>query len=126
MDAAAPKSVTTDVDQPRAVSIWLDLSIIAAIGIAILTWTWDKGPDPIVDFGRECYVPWRIAEGEVLYRDIHYFNGPLSPYFNAAIFKLLGVSLRSLKIANALVIALSTMLIYQLIRQISDRIAATS
>ena len=28
---------------------------------------------------------WQLSEGAVLYRDIAYFNGPLSPYFNAMV-----------------------------------------
>lgn len=41
----------------------------------------------IVDFGRELYVPWRLAEGDALFRDVVHFNGPLSPYLNAALFR---------------------------------------
>jgi 4-amino-4-deoxy-L-arabinose transferase-like glycosyltransferase len=118
--------MTSSAPPTRAIPNWFDAAIIAAVGIALLAWTWDRGPDPVVDFGRECYVPWRIAAGEVLYRDIHYFNGPLSPHVNALVFKLLGVSLRSLKIANALVIACCAALIYHLARRASDRLAATS
>ena len=44
----------------------------------------------IVDFGRELYVPWILYEGKELYKDLFYFNGPLSPYWNAIWFKLLG------------------------------------
>ena len=54
--------------------------ILLAATIAMLWWTWFKWPDPVVDFGRELYTAWQISEGKVLYRDIAYFNGPLSPY----------------------------------------------
>src|SRR5690348_4495224 len=79
--------------------------LLFIVGIMLCVWTWDKGPDPVVDFGRECYVPWRLGAGDVLYRDINYFNGPLSPYFNAAIFRVFGVSIRTLKLTNVIIIA---------------------
>ena len=50
-----------------------------AVGAAMLAWTWGTWPDVLVDFGGELYVPWRLAEGDVLYRDVAYFTGPLSP-----------------------------------------------
>src|SRR5438067_13798814 len=93
--------------------------LIALVGATMCVWTWDKSPDPVIDFGRECYVPWRITAGEVLYRDINYFNGPLSPYFNAGLFKLFGTSLRTLKAANVLIVAIATMLIYSIIAGMS-------
>ena len=49
---------------------------------AVLSWrTW---PDILVDFGQELYVPWRLTQGEALYRDIAWVGGPLSQYGNAA------------------------------------------
>lgn len=89
-------------------------------------WVWDKGPDPLVDFGRETYIPWRLSQGDVLYRDINHFNGPLSQYFNSVVFRVFGVSIAVLKITNALIIALATALVYHLVGQISDRVAATA
>ena len=44
--------------------------IVAATGLALLAWTWRAWPDPLVDFGRELYVPWRLAEGDALFRDV--------------------------------------------------------
>ncbi len=61
--------------------------------------------DLIVDFGRELYVPWRIVEGQALYRDVAYFNGPLSPLFNALMFWCFGTSFRTLVWVNSVVLA---------------------
>ncbi|MFQ5465734.1 MAG: glycosyltransferase family 39 protein, partial [Thermodesulfobacteriota bacterium] len=71
-------------------------------------------PDVIVDFGREVYVPWRITEGDVLYRDLQYWNGPLSPYVNSLIFRVFGASIMAVEAANLLVIAAITWLAYAL------------
>jgi hypothetical protein len=126
LDAFASKIMSNSADPIAPPRRWLATAIIVGVGAAMAGWTWDNGPDPIVDFGRECYVPWRITQQDILYRDIHYFNGPLSPHFNALVFQLLGTSLRALKMANLLVIGLATALIYTLVRRIAGRLAATS
>jgi 4-amino-4-deoxy-L-arabinose transferase-like glycosyltransferase len=94
--------------------------------MAMAWWTWLTWCDPIVDFGRELYLPWQISEGQVLYRDLYSTFGPLSPYFNALLFKLFGVSLHTLVYANLLILALSIALFYRLLRIMADRFAATA
>ncbi len=88
-------------------------------------WTWLTWCDPIVDFGRELYLAWQIAEGRVLYRELYSTFGPLSPHVNALWFELFGVSLRSLVVANFLVLAVAVTLLYRLMVTMSDRLAAT-
>src|SRR3954447_18101200 len=106
------------------------LLLILIVASAMVALGWEHGPDPVVDFGREAYVPWRLAYSadagprELLYRDILYLNGPLSPYVNAAAFKLFGTCLRTLKTANVVVLALVTLLTYQLALAMSDRLTA--
>jgi hypothetical protein len=59
---------------------------VGAVALAMLAWSWGAWVDPVVDFGREVYVPWRLAAGERLYADLAYQYGPLSPYLNALPF----------------------------------------
>jgi hypothetical protein len=105
--------------------IAIELSILAFIGAAMLAWTWRTWPSPATDFGRELYVPWQLTEGKVLYRDIAYFNGPLSPYLNAIVFRIGGVSLMSLVWANVVVLAVVVVLLHRLTAQMSDEFSAT-
>lgn len=91
---------------------WLGPAFCTLIGVSMLWLTWNAWPDVLIDSGRESYVAWRLAEGDVLYRDVMVFNGPLSPYVNAMWMKLLGSSLRSLEIGNAFVIIAVAALIY--------------
>src|SRR5579872_2203659 len=64
---------------------------------ALLAWlSWRTWPDILVDFGQELYVPWRLAERDVLYKDVAWVTGPLSQYANALLFRLFGVSLTTL------------------------------
>jgi len=91
----------------------------------MLAWSWGRWPDVLVDFGRELYVPWQLASGKVLYVDIAYFNGPLSPYWNALWFHLFGVGLRTLVIVNLAVIAGVLVLLNGLLSRIGGQASAT-
>jgi hypothetical protein len=96
----------------------------AALAAVMLILTWRRWPDALVDFGRELYVPWRLLEGEVLYRDIAWFNGPLSAYVNAGWFATFGVSVSTLALANLAIAALLMILLYALCARLADRFAA--
>ena len=86
-----------------------------AMVAGLLMLTWRRWPDVIVDFGRELYVPWRLSEGAVLYTDIAYFNGPISPYFNALMFHWFGASLTTLVMTNVVLLLVLVTLIYLLL-----------
>lgn len=94
------------------------------IGIAITARNWAGWTNPLVDFGRELYVPWQLTEGKVLYRDIAYLDGPLPPYLNALWFTVLPVSLRTLELVNLGIVAAVSWLIFALMRQLGGRLAA--
>jgi len=93
---------------------------LGALFVALSVWSWRTWTDPIIDFGLELYLPWRIGLGEVLYRDLAYRNGPLSPYWNAALFALGGVSLRTLVLANLAVLAAIVVMLYRLLAKAFD------
>jgi hypothetical protein len=90
------------------------------VGGFLLKWSWGKWLHPVVDFGRELYVPWQMLEGKALYRDLSYFNGPLSPFVNAVGFSLVGVGLQTLVWMNILVLVAVTALLVVLIARFSD------
>jgi hypothetical protein len=106
---------------------WIDALFLAAVFAALAASSWGAWPDVLVDFGRELYVAWRVRAGDVLYRDVASFYGPLSPYVNAAVFRLLGVSLRALVLANLALLAATTWLLRALLlRAGTARWVATS
>jgi dolichyl-phosphate-mannose-protein mannosyltransferase len=96
-------------------------ALLALIFVALAAWSWGRWPDVLVDFGRELYVAWRLSEGDVLYRDVASFYGPLSPYVNALWFRLFGVSLRTLALCNMAVMALVAAGLYALVRRAGSR-----
>ena len=105
-------------------SSWLPFWRLSALLLAqIGLWsqkTWEKWPDVLIDFGREWSVPARMAGGELLYRDIAYFNGPLSPTVNALIFSVAEPNLASLWAANLFILAAYSIALMWLLSQVSS------
>ncbi|MEQ1857323.1 MAG: glycosyltransferase family 39 protein [Longimicrobiales bacterium] len=91
----------------------------------MIAWTWRAWPDPLIDFGRELYVAWRLSEGDALYTDIAWFNGPLSPHWNGLLFQLFGPGLSVLVWGNVLVLAAAVGMVYALVARLTDGLTAT-
>jgi len=110
---------------PRdARGLLLGLVTLGLLVTVQLQWSWRRWPDLLVDFGRELYVPWQLASGRVLYADLTYLNGPLSPYVNAALFKLFGVSYRTLIAGNLVVLLAVAALLWSLFSNAGSRLAS--
>lgn len=103
---------------------WLAPLLIGGAVSAGLWWSWLKWPDPQIDFGRELYVPWRLSLGDVLYRDIASWTGPLSVYWHALLFRVFGASLRTVVASNVGVLLLTLHFIFQCTRRLGDWLAA--
>jgi hypothetical protein len=102
------------------------LTLHAVTFVALMLWSWRKWADPLVDFGRELYVPWQLANGKVLYRDIAHFFGPFSQYLNALWFRLFGVSLTTLIFSNLTILATTVTGIHYLFAATCGPTAATA
>ena len=102
---------------------WL---LIAAVFAGLAVATWNTWPDIVVDYGHQLYIPWRLTEGEVLYRDIVYPMGPASQSFLALWFLVLGSSLQTAVIANLVVLAALVVLLHGLFRQLAGDHTATA
>jgi hypothetical protein len=104
----------------------LGLGVVAVAFVLAAALSWRKWPDVLVDFGTQLYIPWRILNGAVLYRDLFYFaGGPLSQYFNALLFKIFGVSFSTLIFANLLLTAAMIFVIYRRFLAAADAWTAT-
>lgn len=95
--------------------------VALAVFAALFAYTWRCWTDVTVDFGRELYVAWRIASGEVLYRDIAWPSGPLSAYVGGLVFRLFGPSLTALALWNTALAAVTFALVFALVARHAGR-----
>jgi len=100
------------------------LSAAYLLFIVVAALTWRKWPSLMVDFGNELYMPWRITEGEVLYKDLAVLYGPFSKYFISFMFKIFGVSLSTVIYVNLAMIALLLFLLYGIFERTCGRLTA--
>jgi hypothetical protein len=106
----------------RGDRIWS--AILGAAFVFGLAASWHRWGGPLIDTGREMNQPLRLAAGEALYSDVRHIYGPISPWFHAALFRVLGPSLNVLYvdgIASAIVILA---LVYWLARRLMDPLAS--
>jgi hypothetical protein len=112
---------------PARHSFWIGLALVTLAFVSGAALTWRKWPDLINDFGLQLYIPWRLENGAVLYRDLYYLaGGPLSQYYHAALFKMFGASFFTLIVSNLIIVAAMLLLIYRQFRLASDTLTATA
>ena len=89
-----------EAPQRGAASLVGLLTVLTTYALGALL-TWRKWPDVLTDFGSQLYLPWQIASGSVLYRDVTYLTGgPLSQHYHALLFKVFGVSMLPIFLSN--------------------------
>lgn len=103
---------------------YLGLCPAFAVLLGMAAWGWGRLVETQVDFGREVYLAWQLANGKRLYTDLIYYYGPLSPYFNALLFKSLGVSIRCLLLSNLVIAAFIILVLYKLLLDVADGFSA--
>lgn len=103
--------------------VGLGLALVALLGVA--AWSWGRLVEIQYDFGRELYIPWQLSNGKRLYVDLVYYYGPLSPYLNALVFRLLGPGIQTIMVCNLVVACLITAVLYVLLRDVSDTLSAS-
>lgn len=98
--------------------------ILCGLALAAVGYSFERWGDVQIDFGRELYIPWQLAQGRVLYRDVAFFNGPLSPYANALLFWLLPPSIPTLVAANIGNLGATLLCLWKLVRTQASPAAA--
>lgn len=106
----------------RAASYFLP--VIAAI--AAIAASWRSWIDPLVDSGREMDVPWRLLQGERLYRDITYYYGPIGPWANALALRLFGNRWLTLELVCVCLATCIFVLLFRLTRRAGGLLSATA
>ena len=75
----------------------------------------------IVDSGREWIVPEALSRGELLYRDVVYWFGPLTPYLHALFFRIFGATFQTLVLCGILASLGVLAALYAALRRVTGR-----
>ena len=123
------REIVESVSQPPSEKITRDdlpmLLLILTSLLAGIAASWERWGNPLIDAGREVNVPLRLARGETLYSQVRYIYGPLSPYVNAALFRIVHPSLWVIWTRGIVTTMFVVAIIYWLARQITGRWPAT-
>jgi hypothetical protein len=93
----------------RNVTLLAGALALAATAIALVQ-SWGRWLDPLIDTGRDLYIPEQVRAGALVYSDLLYFYPPLTPYLLAGVTALTGSSLvayTAIGLATALFTALA-------------------
>ncbi|HXO19172.1 MAG TPA: glycosyltransferase family 39 protein, partial [Thermoanaerobaculia bacterium] len=102
------------------------LGLAAIAAVAAIAASWQCWINPFIDSGREMDVPWRLLQGERLYRDITYYYGPLGPWANTLALRLFGHRWLSLELVCGALSALIFLLLFRLTRRAGGPVSATA
>ncbi len=72
-----------------------DVLLALALFVSLAALSWRRWASFDGDLNREWTTPARIAAGEMLYRDVAWYYGPLAPWVEGAVFRLLGARVGS-------------------------------
>jgi len=115
-----PKASSDQTEQSRQ-WYWFGVTIVALTFCAETALTWRKGSTLFGDVGNDLYMPWRLCQGAVLYRDLFFFaGGPFSQYFNALLFKIFGASVSTFAFSNLAAIALMLFILFKRFAMAAD------
>lgn len=91
-------------------------SVIIASLAYLLSVSWLKWGNLIIDTSRELWVPYKILKGAVLYKDISYSFGFFVPYFVGFLYKFFGVNLYVLVWLGITTTILMSIVMYKICR----------
>lgn len=104
-----------------ALSALIAFAAIIAVAQSYLRWL-----DPIVDTGRDLYIPEQLRLGATLYHDILYVYPPLTPYLLAAITAVTGSSLVAYMAIGATTALLTAIVLAMIARPLAGRYGAAA
>lgn len=108
----------TRMNQKRRISI-LDIItfiLLGAVFIYLLSKTWNKWGDIIIDTSRELWLPAQLLKGKVLYKDIFYIYGFFAPYIVALAYAIFGIHISTVAGCGIIVTVLTSLCLYKISR----------
>jgi len=99
--------------------------IIVGAFCFLLSQTWFRWGDLIIDTGHELWLPGELLKGKVLYNDLPSFYGFLPPYLIAGLYKIFGISINTLVYTGIAVTLIVSFTVYRIARLFLDQGFAT-
>ena len=99
----------------------LGAAAVAAATVVLFVVSRGKWSDAVVDAGIEWAYADALWRGQLLYRDVVYWFGPFTPYFQAAVFRVFGSSFRALAMAGIAGSVLVLAALYAGLRRVASR-----
>jgi hypothetical protein len=90
------------------------IAIAVAVAAIAAAQSWNGWLDPIVDTGRDLYIPAQLRHGTKLYRDILYYYPPLTPYLLAGLTAVTGSSIAAYTAIGGLIAVATIVALYAL------------
>jgi hypothetical protein len=97
------------------------LLLLAAATAGLWIASRGKWSDAIIDTGTEWIYADSLARGDLLYRDLIYWFGPFTPYFQAAFLRVFGSGFPALVIAGVVGSLATLAALYALLRRVTGR-----
>jgi hypothetical protein len=102
----------------------IPLAIAIVFGTILFVVARQRSLEPIIDTGRDLYIPGAILDGKKLYRDLVYFYPPLVPYLLALLTRIVGRSLAAYSFIGAAIAAVVGITLYAVAKLVAGRLAA--
>jgi hypothetical protein len=120
----APNFYRTLRDRKANLFLLAGLGIIEIAFIYLLSVSWHRWGDLIIDTGREFWIPLQILKGKLLYKDLFYEHGPLAPYLLAFLYKVGGVHINAVIGCGITITVLMALLLYKIARFFLDELTS--
>ncbi|PYQ31329.1 MAG: hypothetical protein DMF56_05380 [Acidobacteria bacterium] len=101
------------------------LPALALLVTIVLAASWARWLDPILDSGRDLYIPEKLVTGKVLYRDFQYYYPPVAPYLLALGTLIAGSDLAGYTFLGIAIGITAMLALYLLVRELAGTLAAT-
>jgi len=124
-EGSAPTAVANDsvkpwMGWPLKLAEWLS---ITAIFIFMLNQSWLKWMDPLIDFPKDLYLAWRVSEGDMLFRDVITWYGPLPQLAEGAGFHVFGVGIDTIVWMNIVLTSGVVLLVWGIFDALGTRLS---
>lgn len=102
----------------------LAVSLLCLVFGFLMLIFWGHQGSPIIDCGREAYIPMEVLKGKLLYKDILCTYGPFAYQLNAVLYWIFGQNLNTLYTAGAINSLIIVITVYLISRTMTEKLVS--